>query len=48
MDRGEINAYRKYSGNIVGKKPRKQKILNYQHLYEQNQINFILPISVVE
>ena len=21
---GEINAYRKYSGNIVGKKPRKQ------------------------
>ena len=46
---GEVNAYCKCFGNIVKiNQENKQKILNYQHPYEQNQIKFILPISLVE
>ena len=49
MDRGEVNAYHKSFGNIVKiNQENKQKILYYPHPYEQNQIDFILSISVVE
>ena len=46
---GEINAYHKRFGNIVKiNQENKQKILYYPQPYEQNQIDFILSISVVE